>query len=495
LVAERARKQIDQDVRSARALVAPAPRRLLFVSHANPEDNALAKWLATQLAIAGYEVWCDVTELLGGERFWADIEEAIDTYAVRVVFLSTEDSNRKVGTLRELKLAHAAQQKHGLKDFVIPIKADGLAFEKAHESLYGINIVRFDESWASGLSQLLALLEREGVPKSPAAGPDCVTEWYRRSLDDRRRIVVSNDRCLSNWFDLGLPNLLHFHRFAGPPEQLVQIAKSFVCPARVHGSYLATFATLSEARQKLGGASAFPDSMALATASFIQDGSDLLGISWFDAVNMASDLVRQAWEAWMSARGLGVHLLASAPPAWFFKHNQLPKNKAHFVASGGKRTYRQLVGSKSKRTREGARVPDGHWHYAVSGKVLLRPFPRLVLRHHVIFTDDGETPWASATRMQRARRGVCKNWWNATWRDRLVAFCTAIAGDREELELAVSDGDAVRLATAPMRFTSPWTYLEDGQTEVDENAEIELIEEPDGSEEIGEDGDSDEGEE
>lgn len=493
-MAERARKQIDQDVRSGRALVARAPRRLLFVSHANPEDNALAKWIATQLAIAGYEVWCDVTELLGGERFWADIEEAIDAYAFRVVFLSTEDSNRKVGTLRELKLAHAAQEKHGLKDFVIPIKADGLAFEKAHESLHGINFVRFDESWASGLSQLLALLEREGVPKSPAAGPNCVSEWYRRSLDERRRVVVSNDRCLSNWFDLRLPKLVRFHRFAGPPEQLAQIVKDFAWPGRIHGSYLATFATLPEAQEKLGGAPTFPDSIELTTASFIQDGSDLLGVAAYDAVNIVSDLVRQSWESWMAARELGVHLLASAPPAWFFKLDQLPKNKAHFTGAGAKKTYRQLVGSKSKRTREGVRVPDGHWHYAVSGKVFLRPFPRLVLRHHVIFTDDGKTPWASASRMQRARRGVCKNWWNATWRDRLVAFCTAISEDREELQLSVSDGEAVRLATAPMRFTSPWSYLEDGQTEVDENAEIELIEEPDDGEDHREDGDGDEGE-
>jgi len=490
-VAERATNETNENTRSARAPSAPARRRLLFVSHANPEDNALAKWLATQLAIAGYEVWCDVTELLGGERFWADIEQAIDTYAFRVVFLSTEDSNQKAGTLRELKFAHAAQDKHGLKDFVIPAKADGLPFDEMHESLHGLNCVRFDERWAFGLAQLLALLEREGAPKSSEAGPDCVTAWYRRSLDERREIVVSNDRCLSNWFDLRLPKKLRFHRFAGSPEQLPQMAKDFAWPARVHGSTLATFATLSEAQRKLGGASAFPDSVELATASLIQNGSELLGIARFDAVNIVSDLVRRAWEAWMSKRGLGVHPLASAPPAWFFKHNQLPKNRAYFAGTRGKRTYRQLVGNKSKRAREGIRVPDGHWPYAVSGKVLLRPFPRMVLRHHVIFTDDGQTPWASTNRMQRARRAVCKNWWNAAWRDRLVAFCTAIAEGCEELALPVGDSEPVRLATAPMCFTSPWTYLEDRQTELDESAEIELVEEPDGDKDHEDDGNSD----
>ena len=81
-------------------------RRLLFLSHAAPEDNDFVRWLSTQLAIAGYEVWCDVTELLGGERFWTDITDAIDTCTFRFLFVSTLHANMKPGTLRELKMAH-----------------------------------------------------------------------------------------------------------------------------------------------------------------------------------------------------------------------------------------------------------------------------------------------------------------------------------------------------------------------------------------------------
>ena len=55
----------------------PSSRRVLFISHANPQDNTFAAWLAAQLAIAGYEVWCDVTKLLGGEAWWSDIDQAI----------------------------------------------------------------------------------------------------------------------------------------------------------------------------------------------------------------------------------------------------------------------------------------------------------------------------------------------------------------------------------------------------------------------------------
>jgi len=52
-------------------------RNMIFVSHANPEDNLFTRWLALRLAREGYPVWSDLTKLLGGEDFWRDIEVAI----------------------------------------------------------------------------------------------------------------------------------------------------------------------------------------------------------------------------------------------------------------------------------------------------------------------------------------------------------------------------------------------------------------------------------
>ena len=40
-------------------------REALFVSHANPEDNAFTLWLGSRLSAAGYEVWADVLRLRG----------------------------------------------------------------------------------------------------------------------------------------------------------------------------------------------------------------------------------------------------------------------------------------------------------------------------------------------------------------------------------------------------------------------------------------------
>ena len=42
-------------------------RDAIFISHANPEDNAFPVWLGARLTAAGYEVWANVLQLRGGQ--------------------------------------------------------------------------------------------------------------------------------------------------------------------------------------------------------------------------------------------------------------------------------------------------------------------------------------------------------------------------------------------------------------------------------------------
>jgi hypothetical protein len=460
--------------------ISATDRRLLFISHATPQDNLFAEWLATQLAIAGYEVWCDLIQLLGGEAWWTDIDQAIDSAAFRVLFVSTLEANRKPGTLRELKLALATQTKHGLKDFVVPLKIDEFPFASMDQSIKDLNCVRFDETWAKGLSNLLKLLEREGAPKSSRVGAATVTQWYKRSIDSNRKVVVSREKCSSNWFPFELPAAIFFHQLRGPADTLARVAKPLDFPHKVHGPFLATFAPSETIAERLGPH--FSATEACDTGAFLECGFPQIGIEAFDAMNILSDLVRQAWDRHMSAQDFAFHEMANGQKAWFFKNNKLSKNRGHYVGSKGKRAFRQLVGNKTRKKLDGSRVADGFWHYAVSVSPQLAPFPRLVLKHHVIFTDDGQTPWSAPDRMHRARRSVCKNWWNAEWRDRLRAFTAELGADADELSLSVGGGESLLIAMEPMEFTSPWTFFEDGREGLDETKEIELVEDDEGAE-------------
>ncbi|OQW54905.1 MAG: hypothetical protein A4S14_14735 [Proteobacteria bacterium SG_bin9] len=461
------------------AVPGASARRLIFISHANPQDNTFATWLATQLAITGYEVWCDTTKLLGGEPWWDDITEAIDKYTARVLFVSTLEANRKNGTLRELRLALEAQEKHKIKDFLIPLKIDAFPFAAMQKPLPDLNAVRFDENWAEGLRQLLKLLEREGIPRSPLAGPGCVTDWYARSIERRRKPIVTNERCHSNWFQFSLPKNLNVYAFGLPSDTLERRAEGFKFPHRIVGSNLLTFAGPEDMQDHFGPAITVPPPDILKAEDFVEQGDTRLKIAAFDASNMITDLVRQAWETALDAKKLGTHILGSGLAARYFANGQLTKNRAYFTAFGGRRTYRQLVGNKSKRAKDGTKVPDGQWHYGLSCSPQLLPFARLVLRHHVIFTDDGVTPWAKPERMHKARRSVCKQWWNGEWRDRLFAFMAELGQGQKKLAIDVGGGQSLVVTMVPMNFTSPMSYLENGDEGLDESSEIELVEEED----------------
>ena len=80
--------------------------------------------------------------------------------------------------------------------------------------------------------------------------------------------------------------------------------------------------------------------------------------------------------------------------------------------------------------------------------------------------------------MHKARRSVCKQWWNKEWRDRLFAFMSQIADGKREIPLRVAEELSINVFAAPMNFTSPWTYYEDNDEGLDESKEIELVEEP-----------------
>jgi len=121
-------------------------RDTLLLSHANPEDDEFTLWLALQLANEGYRVWCDLTKLLGGEVFWDNIEDVIQTRAAKVLYVLSRTSNAKDGPLKELHFAQGVAKKDKLKDFVIPLHIDDLPHGDVTIEITRVNTVQFERS-------------------------------------------------------------------------------------------------------------------------------------------------------------------------------------------------------------------------------------------------------------------------------------------------------------------------------------------------------------
>jgi hypothetical protein len=428
------------------------PRRdMLFLSHANPEDDLVTGWLALQLAREGYAVWCDLTKLLGGEAFWDDIQEAIEYRTAKFLYVLSKNSNSKDGPLNELTVARDVERKLKLRDFIIPLHIDDLPHNEMHILLRRLNTIPFRKSWAAGLNQLLEKLLKQKVPKKRSFGPKAVNEWWKTHFSAETGIQRRRAETLSNYFDLeGLPEIIYIHALT-PGCARDDLAGSLTCPAIVQGDSLIAFAPADDFAGELGDGRIW-NSHSVKLEEFLPDQQNR---------NSVYTLLRLAFEKMAESKGLKAHLMSVGKAFWFAK-DQVLKDRIAFSRPDGSRGYRALVGHGSVgKTPEGEKRVR-YWHYAVRPVPNPGTAPGFWIKSHVFFSDEGRTIWASSGRLQSARRSQCSDWWNDSWRDRLLATMNWLAGGSSEIAIPLGRDLCVQLSKFPTLFESPVSYVDPG---------------------------------
>ena len=86
-------------------------RQAIFISHANPEDNAFTLWLGGRLSAAGYEVWADILKLRGGQDWQRRLEAALRDRACKLLMVGTPCGVDKQGLRNEIQImaSHAPE--------------------------------------------------------------------------------------------------------------------------------------------------------------------------------------------------------------------------------------------------------------------------------------------------------------------------------------------------------------------------------------------------
>ena len=397
----------------------PTPKDVVFISHANPEDNEFTRWLSLKLASLGYHVWSDVTRLLGGEDFWRDIERAIRENTIKFLYVLSKTSNQREGSLLELKVAHDVRKRDKLHDFIIPLHIDDLPFNEINIQLSSLIAIDFLNSWANGLKQLVAKLEKEGVPTDPRFSFDAVRKWWEAEYSVDEGTTDAEEVHYSNWFQIELPDHVYVHTLLG----LYDKDPEFPFPTKFRNG-IVTFAPAADMQPFLGTLRV-QSTVATPTAEFMNDEDHQRRRENRDLVTY---FLNEAWKMAVSKR-LAAYSMSGNRLAFYFDRQTLPEPDVKFVGVGGKQSRRGLMGYKT--ISRGKR----HWHFAVSAKAAVHPTPLLIMRSHVLFSDDGETLWTSAMIQHRARRGQCKNWWNDDWRDRLLATMSWLADAQPTISL------------------------------------------------------------
>jgi hypothetical protein len=417
-------------------------RDVVFLSHANPEDNVFARWLYSQLSREGYLVWCDHPMLIGGEDWWRDIETVLRSRTSKFIYVLSKKSNYKDGSLHELRLALSVLRTEKLHDFIIPVHIDELPYSDTNIELQTLIQVPFELNWATGLQQLLLKLERENVPKNPNITPSAVNSWWRTQFSAERGVANEPEEYLSNLYPIkSLPQSIFFHRLdKATPRPLPSVPFAFV----EKNDYIVTFAPQADTD---GLSNFIEESILFDTERFMYNESDNKKVPVWEARRLIVQLLNASWLTMAEQRALPLYQFSGNVRCFYFPKGMLDDDKIHFEGLT-RRTYRKICGA----------FGDRHWHFGVRAKAVLYPEIAYSIKPHVLFSDDGKTIWESKERLHRTRRSACRNWWNEDWRDRVLATMSWLSNPEGQIILPMGEVSQLQVSNKPLYFRSIVSY-------------------------------------
>jgi hypothetical protein len=266
---------------------------------------------------------------------------------------------------------------------------------------------------------------------------------------------------VSNWFKVeNLPEVLYEHRIMREKPGLVdfETAKVPYPGVWLDDLSLLTFAKADDFTAYLAPNFFIEKSRTISTNAFL-GGRDVLS----EGPKYLAQILRRAWD-----RTLAITLTsyegADGRFLYYFKKGTVPDDTIPFVGAHGKKGHRSVVGYK---TMLGGKLR--YWHYALSGKPIMRPETLFLVKGHILFSDDGFNLWTNKDLMAKARRNQCRNWWNDEWRDRMYAAIASLAGAAEGVVFPLGADASFSISKEPIPFESPVSYLEPGEVIKDED--------------------------
>jgi hypothetical protein len=437
-------------------MVAGNSRTALFLSHANPDDNAFARWLGAKLAAMGFDVWADVMNLHGGADWARELEEALRTRAIKMLLVASPGGLDKQGVRNEIQIGSDVGKELKDREFIIPLR---LAPFSPPFLIAQAQYIDFSKSWAVGLAELLdTLINTYGVPRG---APGSMLAWHRAQSEGSARLIDKPEQLPSNWlrFVELPPTIRYFEPPVGFPLERFQDKAFHRAPVVPHAAGILTFAS-ADSDGFLAPDLPARDKGFIELRTFLRTGWGELHLDLFAARAKFSDLANQAFERLLQGRGLKAYATTGARLRWWGDLRTYPLTQIAFAWHRRKRGRRQIIGQSGKRAV--------HWHYAVNGQARNDPIPHFRLYAGLIFSANGLDPIDDPKKMHRLRRSFAK-WRNARWRDMLLAFLWWLGKGASVIELPISNDQRMRLALPPMIFRSPVSIAQAGRPPPDED--------------------------
>jgi len=458
------RRQGTANPEKAPQIAAEPARRLLFISHANPQDNAAASWFATQLTLLGYEVWCDLKNTRGGESdFWLKVQKKIENEAAKFIFIlsnASRDFENKKGVYKEVQAADNTRR----ENFIIPLRIEKLTGSVPIHIGPGIYIN--SENWADGLRELIKRLEEDNVPRAARPDPQRILSWWP-ALHVREKLLTTEPSDLvSNIAPFKeLPPSIHLLKVKADGNLLAGYERLNpllpLHPAHsAQGDYAVSFARASDYTALMPGYE-ITDEAVLSTRGFFERGHEEAGIPTKTAQNVITYLVASGLESYLAARGL-LHkeVRATRRKIWFPAYGLVPGNKHSIAEAGRRKAPAYFVGKVSYRRK------DYVWHFGVQPAVDLHTHNGILFSPKAVLTepyrsDRGDRPYPIDNKKVLKQLG----WWNKEWRTKTLAFLSWLAHDEGVIRIPVGYQE-ILLSAQPEVFESDLSYLEQDDDEL-----------------------------
>jgi hypothetical protein len=423
-------------------------RDTIFIGHANPQDNEFAKWLSAKLELEGYKAWCDLKNLVGGERdFWDDIQNVIENGACKYLLVFSKSAFTKDGIKDEFEFARSIAKRFDLNDFVIPLKIDDVPYEE-RIGLNRYNIIRFNESWLSGLNSLFNKLQKDNVPRNTSKKA-AISDWILCIYDAEKTCLVEEEEAYySSWWPIPhLPQNIYLFQYAQEHIAQTIIEEERVFPVIKHGNYLVSFEPNIRDEDEQSTFKATPTDSGKIEVKSILEGYESEGFpTLIDSENLLKRLLKKSFKRHMYEKGLRKKEMSNAQ-CFYYPRGVLDKNKAT-ARYPNRRRHKNLVG----------KYYDKFWHFGISTQVRLSPFVCYSLKSHILFSDDGHNIWKSDARLHNARRSKGKRWFNEQWRDQLIAFINSLKRDQEKILIRASRDFSIDMPLLTEQFFSTIGY-------------------------------------
>lgn len=408
-------------------------RDTLLIDHVIA-DHALATWLARRLSIAGYRTWCKGTAPVAGENEDGTVRKLLEVRAAAYMPVVSSASFLDNQFLERCTIATAKD------DFTLPcstlIDYSGVL---CPSGLAKIAPAYFNNSWITGLEQVLAKLTALGI------APSIETDRGRQiALGDylpTRVTVAKAEPVFANIFPLQLPKtmfVIELRRLLTEDEILnLRTRWAFVV---ANNNNLVAFTIPPE--------EGVPAVKVHRTPEFLWESCE-----WKDGkktFNLAKELAWRSLDVRCAQKGLQY---CSDRKVFYFSPHESGDWNQTFQHVDGRSTKVQLTGMRTKGYGDHASPflyqlaprfsplcdSNGKWNMA------LRIYIRTTNLEGVLFEEK---------EIGRRRKVVSKSWWNQQWLARLLGVVQALETSVGRIEIGAG-ANAVTMETKPLSWECP----------------------------------------